>query len=78
VRVYHFVGEGVNDREQNMAETVVGDLEAAFEFLMRAVRKVEAIREDLGKVGPVIAEQVEEAIWPAVTARRPSKPGNGS
>ena len=29
---------------------------------MRAVRKVEAIREDLGKVGPVIAEQVEEAM----------------
>ena len=29
---------------------------------MRAVRKVEAIREDLGKVGPVIAEQVQEAM----------------
>ena len=43
-------------------ETEVGDLEADLEFLMRAVRKVEAIREDLGKVGPVIAEQVEEAM----------------
>jgi hypothetical protein len=30
--------------------------------LLRAVRKVESIREDLGKVGPVIAEQVEEAM----------------
>jgi hypothetical protein len=29
---------------------------------MTAVKKVEAIREDLGKVGPVIAEQVEEAM----------------
>src|SRR5437660_10875567 len=29
---------------------------------MRAVRKVELIREDLGKVGPVIAEQVENAM----------------
>ena len=45
-----------------MVETAVGDLEADLEFLMRAVRKVEAIREDLGKVGPVIAEQVEEAM----------------
>ena len=29
---------------------------------MRAAKKVQAIREDLGKVGPVIAEQVEEAM----------------
>ncbi len=29
---------------------------------MRAVQKVEQIREDLGKVGPVIAEQVAEAM----------------
>ena len=29
---------------------------------MRAARKVEQIREDLGKVGPVIAQQVEEAM----------------
>ena len=45
-----------------MADTTVGDLDADLEFLMRAVRKVEAIREDLGKVGPVIADQVEEAM----------------
>jgi len=30
--------------------------------LMRAALKVETIREDLGKVGPVIASQVEEAM----------------
>src|SRR5262249_34181302 len=44
------------------AETAVGDLEADLEFLMRAVRKIEAIREDLGKVGPVIADQVSDAM----------------
>jgi hypothetical protein len=62
VRIYHFVGKGYNDRERWLVETAVGDLEADLEFLMRAVRKVEAIREDLGKVGPVIADQVEEAM----------------
>ena len=62
VLIDHFVGKGYNDRERSMDDTKVGDLEADLEFLMRAVRKVEAIREDLGKVGPVIAEQVEEAM----------------
>ena len=62
VFIYHFVGRGYKDREGRMAETSVGDLSADLEFLMRAVRKVEVIREDLGKVGPVIAEQVEEAM----------------
>jgi superfamily II DNA or RNA helicase len=62
VLIYHFVGKGYNERERRMAETAVGDLEADLEFLMRAVRKVEAIRDDLGKVGPVIADQVEEAM----------------
>ena len=62
VQVYHFVAKGYNDREQRMVETSAGDLEADLEFLMRAVRKVEAIREDLGKVGPVIADQVTEAM----------------
>src|SRR5262249_54870774 len=55
-------GQGYHDRERNMADTAVGDLEGDLEFLMRAVRKVEAIREDLGKVGPVIAGQVEDAM----------------
>src|SRR5690606_3218027 len=39
-----------------------GELEADLEFLMRAAIKVNTIREDLGKVGPVISEQVEEAM----------------
>lgn len=62
VHIFHFVGKGYADRERSMAETKVGDLDADLEFLMRAVRKVEQIREDLGKVGPVIAEQVEDAM----------------
>lgn len=62
VLIYHFVGKGYNERERRMADSAVGDLEADLEFLMRAVRKVESIREDLGKVGPVIALQVEEAM----------------
>ena len=42
--------------------TTADALEADLEFLMRAARKVNQIREDLGKVGPVIAQQVEEAM----------------
>jgi hypothetical protein len=62
VRIYHFVGKGYNDRARRLIDTVPGDLEADLEFLMRAVNKVESIREDLGKVGPVIADQVEQAM----------------
>lgn len=62
VLIHHFAGKGYNDRERRNVETAVGELEADLEFLMRAVRKVEAIREDLGKVGPVIAEQVSDAM----------------
>lgn len=62
VSIYHFAGKGYRDRATRLADTAPGDLEADLEFLMRAVQKVEAIREDLGKVGPVIAQQVEEAM----------------
>ena len=40
----------------------VPSIEGDLEFLMRAAQKVNNIREDLGKVGPVIAAQVEEAM----------------
>ncbi|MCW5883280.1 MAG: DISARM system SNF2-like helicase DrmD, partial [Anaerolineae bacterium] len=59
--VFHFVPAGYQ-KGAHWAETRVGDLEGDLEFLMRAVVKVEQIREDLGKVGPVIAQQVEEAM----------------
>jgi len=61
VLVYHFVGESYTRREQ-YPDAKASELEEDLEFLMTAVKKVEAIREDLGKVGPVIAEQVEEAM----------------
>jgi hypothetical protein len=38
------------------------DMEADHEYLWRAVQKVDAIREDLGSVGEVIARQIEEAM----------------
>ena len=59
VHVHHFVGAGFGANKPGQAP---GDLEGDLEFLLRAALKVEAIREDLGKVGPVIAEQVEEAM----------------
>ena len=59
VHIHHFVGRGFDAASMSGK---VGDLEADLEFLMRAALKVETIREDLGKVGPVIASQVEEAM----------------
>ena len=59
VHVHHFVGAGFDATKPGQAP---GDLEGDLEFLLRAALKVEAIREDLGKVGPVIAEQVEQAM----------------
>jgi superfamily II DNA or RNA helicase len=59
VEVFHFVGAGFDSTKPGQAP---GDLEGDLEFLLRAALKVETIREDLGKVGPVIADQVEEAM----------------
>jgi superfamily II DNA or RNA helicase len=59
--IYHFVGSGY-DEHKDILNVRPGDLDDDLEFLMRAARKVETIREDLGKVGPVIAQQVEEAM----------------
>jgi len=60
--VYHFVSRGYQERLLDPHATTASDLEADLEFLMRAAVKVEQIREDLGKVGLVIAQQVEEAM----------------
>ena len=59
VHIHHFVGRGFDTARTSGK---VGELEADLEYLMRAALKVETIREDLGKVGPVIASQVEEAM----------------
>lgn len=58
--VYHFVGTGWNERSDSVSKP--GDLGGDLEFLMRAALKVEAIRQDLGKVGPVIADRVSRAM----------------
>jgi SNF2 family DNA or RNA helicase len=62
VQVFHFVTKGYKLTAPTGWETHGEGLEADLEFLFRAVQKVEQIREDLGKVGPVIAAQVEEAM----------------
>lgn len=62
VQVYHFVGKGYLERARNQFSGTVSDMEADLEFLMRVALKIETIREDLGRVGTVIAEQVEEAM----------------
>lgn len=59
VDIFHFAGKGFDKAK---ADTTPGDLEGDLEFLMRAALKVETIREDIGKMGPVIAAQVEEAM----------------
>jgi superfamily II DNA or RNA helicase len=60
VQIFHFVPAGFD--AQNLEGRRPGDLDGDLEFLARAVHKVQAIREDLGKVGPVIAQQVEDAM----------------
>lgn len=61
VLVHHFVGKGFDSQAIDQ-QTPPGKLEGDLEFLMRTAIKTEHIREDLGKVGPVIAAQVEEAM----------------
>jgi superfamily II DNA or RNA helicase len=61
VLIYHFAPAGWQELE-NVDAVPVGKLEGDLEFLRRAVVKVEQIREMLGKVGPVIADQVADAM----------------
>jgi len=55
VFIWHPVGKSTGSHQ-------AGDLEGDHEYLMRAVTKVDAIRQDLGSVGPVIAQQIMEAM----------------
>ncbi len=61
VEIFHFVPAGY-DHDMPDPSVDPGDLAGDLEFLFRTVKKVDQIREDLGKVGPVIAEQVEQAL----------------
>ncbi len=60
VNIYHFVSSTYLDHENR--DRPMSKLDADLEFLMQAVNKIEKIREDLGNVGPVIADRVEEAM----------------
>jgi superfamily II DNA or RNA helicase len=61
VSIFHFVGAGWKERAFD-PEARAGSLEGDYEFLMRAAREVDAKRELLGRVAPVLARQVEEAM----------------
>ena len=61
VLIHHFVGAGWEEQAKD-ASRKTGDLLGDLEFLYRTALKVDRIREDLGRVGPVIAEQVENAM----------------
>jgi hypothetical protein len=52
VLIYHFIGAGWQD-------AAPGSLEDDLQFLTRLAHKLDAAREDLGKVGPLLADQVE-------------------
>ncbi|MBP8003236.1 MAG: DISARM system SNF2-like helicase DrmD [Chloroflexi bacterium] len=60
--IFHFVAAGYQQKRPDWQAVEAADLEADLEFLWQAVQKVQQIREDLGKVGPVIASQVEKAM----------------
>jgi superfamily II DNA or RNA helicase len=55
VSIHHFVGRGWEDAQ-------AGSLEADLGFLSLVARKVESIRDDLGSVGEVLAEEVEAQL----------------
>lgn len=61
VYIWHPVGKGF--KSMGLTSNVhVGKLDGDHEYLMRAVIKIGRIREDLGSVGPVIAQRIEEAM----------------
>ncbi len=77
--IIHFASRGW-DKAAADRDLKAGDLDGDLEFLAHIVRKVDQIREDLGKVGPVIASQIEAAMLgnrttlDTTTAERDAKP----
>lgn len=61
VFIWHPVGKGFQSKTAIQTKNV-GQLDGDHEYLMRAVLKIDTIREDLGSVGTVIAQQIEEAM----------------
>jgi superfamily II DNA or RNA helicase len=66
VRIFHFAPSLV---PLSGSSADVSSLEGDLEFLMRAVQKVDNIREDLGSVGLVISEQIEQVMLGKRTRR---------
>lgn len=61
VFIWHPVGKDFSARAADRS-IKPGNVAGDHEYLMRAVLKIDTIREDLGSVGPVIARQIEEAM----------------
>jgi superfamily II DNA or RNA helicase len=55
VFIHHFIGTRWED-------AAPGSMEADLEFLFRVAKKIDTIRDDIGSAGPVLADQVEEAL----------------
>ncbi len=58
VTIYHFAPSSAQNEDGRGKD----DLDDDLEFLYAAARKTAQIREDLGRVGPVIAEQIEQRM----------------
>jgi hypothetical protein len=72
VLIHHFVGDA-------WERAPAGKMDADLGFLSLVARKVETIRDDLGTVGPVLAQEVERKMLglPADIDRRPPRTGPG-
>ena len=61
VFIWHPIGKVAELNEKSQIGKT-NQIDGDHEYLMRAVLKINTIRQDLGSVGPVIARQIEEAM----------------
>ncbi len=60
VYIWHPVGKGFDAAASR--DLAPGDIVGDGEYLLRAARKVDAIREDLGSVGGILSAQIQDAM----------------
>ena len=60
VYIWHPVGKGFDAASSQ--DLAPGDIVGDGEYLLRAARKVDAIREDLGSVGGILSAQIQDAM----------------